>query len=124
MNAEDFEPYIRTMPHAEYPSGSSCVCEGFRRAMTVGGLRGPSEVWASLPDFGVGVQYLTPVAARMWFVRRFSLAPTTSRPRSAAPWSSLHRRAAPRYDDTEERRPPPSGSPAAPRPRPDWRGKV
>lgn len=35
MNAEDFEPYIRTMPHAEYPSGSSCVCTGFLRAMEV-----------------------------------------------------------------------------------------
>ncbi len=21
------EPYIRTMPHSEYPSGSSCLCE-------------------------------------------------------------------------------------------------
>ena len=43
MNAEDFEPYIRTMPHAEYPSGSSCVCEGFRRAMTVGVLWAASK---------------------------------------------------------------------------------
>eukprot|EP00656_Telonema_subtile_P055115 TRINITY_DN843_c0_g1_i2.p1 TRINITY_DN843_c0_g1~~TRINITY_DN843_c0_g1_i2.p1 ORF type:complete len:575 (+),score=126.58 TRINITY_DN843_c0_g1_i2:149-1873(+) len=31
--AEQWEPYIRTMPHSEYPSASSCVCEAFRTAM-------------------------------------------------------------------------------------------
>lgn len=33
MNAEDWQPYYRTMPHAEYPSGSSCVCKAFTDAM-------------------------------------------------------------------------------------------
>jgi hypothetical protein len=31
--ADDWEPYIRTMPHAEYPSASACVCEGFAELM-------------------------------------------------------------------------------------------
>uniref|UniRef100_A0A7S1ZRM1 Vanadium-dependent haloperoxidase NapH1-like second helical-bundle domain-containing protein n=1 Tax=Trieres chinensis TaxID=1514140 RepID=A0A7S1ZRM1_TRICV len=26
MSARDWHPYIRTMPHAEYPSGSACLC--------------------------------------------------------------------------------------------------
>lgn len=29
----DWQPYIRTMPHAEYPSGSSCVCTAFKEAL-------------------------------------------------------------------------------------------
>ena len=27
---KDFQPYIRVMPHSEYPSGSSCLCGGRR----------------------------------------------------------------------------------------------
>ncbi len=27
VRSNDQEPYIRTMPHSEYPSGSSCLCE-------------------------------------------------------------------------------------------------
>lgn len=34
MPAEDWEPYIRTMPHSEYPSGSACFCTVFANAMT------------------------------------------------------------------------------------------
>lgn len=26
----NFEPLIRTMPHAEYPSGSACICQGIK----------------------------------------------------------------------------------------------
>ena len=33
FSANNFEPYIRTMPHAEYPSGSSCICSGWSNAM-------------------------------------------------------------------------------------------
>eukprot|EP00041_Stephanoeca_diplocostata_P006718 m.91970 g.91970 ORF g.91970 m.91970 type:complete len:555 (-) comp16513_c0_seq14:107-1771(-) len=33
LQAEEWEPYFRTMPHAEYPSGSSCVCAAFESAM-------------------------------------------------------------------------------------------
>jgi hypothetical protein len=29
----DWQPYIRTMPHAEYPSGSSCVCTCFAEVL-------------------------------------------------------------------------------------------
>ena len=32
FDANDWEPYIRTMPHAEYPSGSSCVCKAWANA--------------------------------------------------------------------------------------------
>jgi hypothetical protein len=31
--ARDWQPYIRTMPHAEYPSGSACACGVFEAAM-------------------------------------------------------------------------------------------
>lgn len=30
---KDFQPYIRVMPHAEFPSGSSCICEAGAGAM-------------------------------------------------------------------------------------------
>ncbi|CDF41387.1 PAP2/haloperoxidase-like protein [Chondrus crispus] len=33
MRAEDWEPYIRTMPHSEYPSGSACFCAVFAESM-------------------------------------------------------------------------------------------
>eukprot|EP00903_Cladosiphon_okamuranus_P012371 g11596.t1 len=35
MKASEWEPYIRTMPHSEYPSGSSCLCEAFVSALRV-----------------------------------------------------------------------------------------
>ncbi|CAN0483832.1 unnamed protein product, partial [Ectocarpus sp. 12 AP-2014] len=31
MKASEWEPFIRTMPHSEYPSASACLCEGFAR---------------------------------------------------------------------------------------------
>jgi hypothetical protein len=37
----DWQPYIRTMPHAEFPSGSSCVCTAF--AETLQALSGSDE---------------------------------------------------------------------------------
>lgn len=33
LPAEDWEPYIRTMPHSEYPSGSACFCTAYANAM-------------------------------------------------------------------------------------------
>ena len=27
INARDFQPYIRVMPHSEYPSASACLCQ-------------------------------------------------------------------------------------------------
>ncbi|CAN0270974.1 unnamed protein product, partial [Scytosiphon promiscuus] len=27
MKASEWEPFIRMMPHSEYPSGSACICE-------------------------------------------------------------------------------------------------
>ncbi|KAH7402998.1 hypothetical protein BKA64DRAFT_439548 [Cadophora sp. MPI-SDFR-AT-0126] len=32
---DQWEPYIRTMPHSEFPSGSSCFCEVFREYVTL-----------------------------------------------------------------------------------------
>eukprot|EP01084_Bolivina_argentea_P250591 419931_1 len=29
FEAKDFEPYIRVMPHSEYPSASACLCTGY-----------------------------------------------------------------------------------------------
>ena len=29
----DWQPYIRTMPHAEYPSGSSCICTAYAETL-------------------------------------------------------------------------------------------
>eukprot|EP00752_Nemacystus_decipiens_P004023 g3684.t2 len=29
MKASEWQPFIRTMPHSEYPSGSSCLCKAF-----------------------------------------------------------------------------------------------
>ncbi|CAM9482619.1 unnamed protein product [Ectocarpus fasciculatus] len=31
MKASEWEPFIRTMPHSEFPSGSACLCEAFAR---------------------------------------------------------------------------------------------
>lgn len=33
LKVNDWLPYFRTMPHAEYPSGSSCVCTAFARTL-------------------------------------------------------------------------------------------
>lgn len=27
IKASDWEPYIRTMPHSEFPSASACICQ-------------------------------------------------------------------------------------------------
>lgn len=34
MPAEDWQPYVRTMPHGEYPSGSACVCSAYAEIIT------------------------------------------------------------------------------------------
>ena len=33
INVDEWEPIIRTMPHAEYPSGSSCVCKAYTETL-------------------------------------------------------------------------------------------
>ena len=33
IKAKDWQPHIRVMPHAEYPSGSACICTAFSEAM-------------------------------------------------------------------------------------------
>jgi len=33
VKGNDWQPYIRTMPHAEYPSGSACVCTAFAETL-------------------------------------------------------------------------------------------
>lgn len=35
IKGRDWQPYIRVMPHSEYPSGSGCLCAAFAGAMTV-----------------------------------------------------------------------------------------
>jgi hypothetical protein len=35
IKGKDWESYIRTMPHAEFPSGSSCICRAFANALGV-----------------------------------------------------------------------------------------
>ena len=30
IKRKDVEPYKRVMPHSEYPSGSSCLCQGIK----------------------------------------------------------------------------------------------
>lgn len=32
---QEWQPYLRVMPHAEYPSGSSCICKAFARVATL-----------------------------------------------------------------------------------------
>ena len=39
--AEEWRPYIRVMPHSEYPSGSACLCESWANMMEE--LFGPLE---------------------------------------------------------------------------------
>eukprot|EP00658_Telonema_sp_P-2_P041194 TRINITY_DN2945_c0_g1_i1.p1 TRINITY_DN2945_c0_g1~~TRINITY_DN2945_c0_g1_i1.p1 ORF type:complete len:598 (-),score=119.45 TRINITY_DN2945_c0_g1_i1:434-2227(-) len=46
--AEDWEPYIRTMPHAEYPSASSCLCEAFAEYMR---LETGADDFPTMPQF-------------------------------------------------------------------------
>ena len=42
IRGEDFEPYFRTMPHAEYPSGSACACKAFAEF---------SKIWFGFNNF-------------------------------------------------------------------------
>eukprot|EP00752_Nemacystus_decipiens_P007406 g6624.t1 len=54
IKASEWEPYIRTMPHSEYPSASSCMCEAFASALKV--WAGADEIDPPLefppPEFG------------------------------------------------------------------------
>lgn len=34
LPADEWQPYIRTMPHAEFPSSTACMCKTFAEAMT------------------------------------------------------------------------------------------
>ncbi|CAM9870915.1 unnamed protein product [Ectocarpus fasciculatus] len=42
MKASEWEPFIRTMPHSEYPSASACLCEAF--AQQVGNFFGDDTI--------------------------------------------------------------------------------
>lgn len=46
LPAEEWEPYIRTMPHSEYPSGSSCLCQAFEDVMMA--VTGEDDVTGTL----------------------------------------------------------------------------
>ena len=53
IKRKDVEPYKRVMPHSEYPSGSSCLCQGIAdyanvpRTVNGTGHTGPSEFCAT-----------------------------------------------------------------------------
>jgi len=53
IKAIDWQPYIRTMPHAEYPSGSSCICTAYAEVMQL--LTGKD----STGQFSVGASFET-----------------------------------------------------------------
>lgn len=42
VKGKDWQPYIRTMPHAEYPSGSSCICTAFAETLQL--LTGTDDI--------------------------------------------------------------------------------
>lgn len=46
IDAAEWEPYVRVMPHAEYPSGSACVCKAYQRALTK--LEGSDSVLSTI----------------------------------------------------------------------------
>ena len=45
--AEEWQPYIRVMPHAEFPSGSSCFCRTFADTIAVSILYAHSIIFIS-----------------------------------------------------------------------------
>ena len=53
--ADNFEPYIRTMPHAEYPSGSSCICSGWSNAMQE--IYGTDDLTSDVGEDGLFVTF-------------------------------------------------------------------
>jgi hypothetical protein len=55
----DWQPYIRTMPHAEYPSGSSCICTAYAEALEL--LTGSDDIDMPLEQvFAPGSSRLEP----------------------------------------------------------------
>ena len=58
--ANEWQPYIRTMPHAEFPSGSACICEASNQALQLitgldsfadaTGLAGPPALVLEVPE--------------------------------------------------------------------------
>mmetsp|Transcript_42003 Transcript_42003/g.88149 ORF Transcript_42003/g.88149 Transcript_42003/m.88149 type:complete len:557 (-) Transcript_42003:353-2023(-) len=51
--ANEWQPFIRTMPHAEYPSGSACICTAFAEAMKQ--ITGKDDIGITLSkDFEAG----------------------------------------------------------------------
>ena len=52
IKASEWEPFIRTMPHSEFPSASACMCEVRARSRTLGGSRiGDGEDLVVDPNF-------------------------------------------------------------------------
>jgi len=47
VKGKDWQPYIRTMPHAEYPSGSACICTAFAETLQL--LSEGSDTISPLP---------------------------------------------------------------------------
>lgn len=55
IKAQDWQPFVRTMPHAEYPSGSSCICTTFAEIMT--------ELTGSDSTQGIPLQQVVPAGS-------------------------------------------------------------
>ena len=56
----DFEPYIRVMPHAEYPSASACICSktSLKKGDTAGAASTPATLNVYEPPSGSGAPNL------------------------------------------------------------------
>jgi len=56
----DWQPYIRTMPHAEYPSGSSCICTAYAETLQL--LTGSDETgtFPARMEFKAGASKIEP----------------------------------------------------------------
>jgi hypothetical protein len=83
FKGKDFRSYIRTMPHSEYPSGSSCACGVFEASM---------RNWSG---YDVVAPYLTPQAPLLFTQPDGSPLPAGSSKTEpgvvpAAPWTGVY----------------------------------
>ena len=74
IKAREWQPYVRTMPHAEYPAGSACVCTAF--AETLQQLTGTDEIDFDLTQLfeGKPLESLCSVILSLFLVANLSSA--------------------------------------------------
>jgi hypothetical protein len=78
---DQWEPYVRTMPHSEYPSASSCLCSSFAEAMIAHSGSdeiAPSAQWATTLSWAAGSSRTQPGAV-----------PSTDLSVTFSTWSSI-----------------------------------